>query len=159
MSIVRRLLIVVFLISGCTSIKTPSPQLLTGVWEHSNVFYSKLDLDKNGNGVMVSAFKDSEPTAYSVGEYQILPKGFSVKLTNLEDDTEVPEVVNFVLYEVGILCMKDIETGDEDFCFMRSEDLEQSKNSAVQVIENLNNKFKNENASKGGPDSSAKRPF
>ena len=157
-SVVRRLLIFILLVSGCTTIKMPSSQSLTGVWEHSSIFYSRLDLNEKGNGSMVTAFRDSEATVYSVSEYQTLKEGFSIKLTNIEDGSEAPEVVNFVLYEVGVLCMKDSETEGEDFCFMRSEDLEQSKSSAVQVLESLNNKFKNENAASGS-DASSTRPF
>ena len=137
-----RLLLIILFVSGCTTIKKPSPQSVAGVWEHSNFLYTRLDLDEKGNGSMVSALKDSEATVYLVSEYQILSEGFSVKLTDIEDPIEGSEIVNFVFYELGILCLKDSKTGDEDFCFMRSNDLEQSKSSAIQAIESLNNKLK-----------------
>jgi hypothetical protein len=92
---------------------------------------------------VIYSFKASEASVYSVSEYQALPDGFSAKFTNISDETELPEIMNLVLYEMGILCIKDPETGDEDFCFMRSNDLEQSKASAIQALENLNNKKRN----------------
>lgn len=136
----RLLILLVLLMSGCATIKNPLPESVSGSWEHSNIFYARLKLDNDGNGYLVNSFKTSETSVYAVGEYQSTQDGFSVKLTNINDEAESPEIVDLVLYDIGLLCIRDSETGDEDFCFMESADLDESKASATQVLDALTDK-------------------
>ena len=132
------LILLIVLMSGCATIRNPLPESVAGSWEHSHVFYARLKLNNEGNGYLVNSFKTSETSVYAVSEYQSTQDGFSVKLTNINDKAESPEIVELVLYDIGLLCIRDSETGDEDFCFMESADLDESKASATQVLDALN---------------------
>ena len=96
-----------------------------------------MELDNLGNGILVVSFKDDEASVFSVSEYQSKRDGFTVKLTSLDDETISTETFNFVVYEAGIICSEDVDSGDQEFCMMQSEVLEASRTSALKEFEKL----------------------
>ena len=140
-----KILLLVMFVSGCVTVKNPMPGQVSGNWENVNLVYSRLVLNSEGNGYLVFAGKEGKSEIYLVNDFNSVEEGFTVNLIDLADREAEPEPLKGTLYEFGSLCLEDIDTDDtEEICYMKTSDIEQSRNTAIQALQNLNNKTRNE---------------
>ena len=133
------ILLLASVFAGCATINNPGPQQIAGVWENVNLFYSRLEIDADGNGYLIIPGYDGQSEMYLIRDFKSSDNGFTVNLIDVGEGKADPAPLRGTLYEQGSLCLEDVDEGDtEAYCFMKIGDIERARSSALQAIEKLN---------------------